>query len=313
MARILTPQALTLDSTNVAATTHSAYSVSATYSVGDVVTATATDGWLHEYESLSDTNVGNPLPVLPADSTSHWLDLGTTNRYRMFNGFNNSRTVADSGEDIEVSITPSGRARYLYLLGLRNVAEVTVEEEVSSVVQSTTVIDMLRSRNPVGPYAWLTDIEGIDRYYARSIALPLLGQYYQPRLNITLTSGGGSAECAQCLVGIGFPLGETEWEVEPSLRDFSTFEKTSLGITQYVPRETTRDVSGTLWVDTYDYPRVFGLFESQMSQLALYDLNNTDTGQYSLDPIRVYGKLKSFSGGIAYEKTPINITVEGLE
>jgi hypothetical protein len=308
MARIVTPQTLTIDSTNVAASSYPAYSAGTTYALGANVSAVGTDGWTHEYESLQASNLGNALT-----DTAYWLDLGTSNRHRMFNGFNNSRTIADSGEDIEVTVTPDGRARYLYLIGLRNVAEVTVEEEVDSTVESTTVIDMLRSRNPVGPYAWLTDIEGIDRYYARSVAIPLPGQYFEPQLNITLSSSAALAECGQVIVGVGFPLGETEWDVEPSLRDYSTFEKDGFGVTQYVPRETTRDVSGTLWVDTRDYPRVYGLFESQMGGLALYDINNEDTGDYSLDPIRVYGKLKSFSGGIAYEKTPINVTVEGLE
>ena len=316
MARLIYPQTLTINSTNVATSTLDEWSsASVSYTVGDQVKYTAGQSVPHHaFEATADhTSSSTNAPTIGGDI--NWLDLGAVNQHAMFDGFNNNRTVADSGEDIEVSVTPSGRARYLYLTGLRNASTITVQEVTGDpgVVRSTTTVDLLKSRNPVGPWSWLMDIVGDDRYYARSVAIRLPGQYYNPQLNITITSTSTGAECAQCLVGLGFELGPTEWDAEAEIKDFSTFEQNTFGVTTFVPRQNTRKLRGTIWIESTEYDRVYSLFEDRISQLVLLDLNNDDSGDYTLDPLRAYGKIDSLSGGIQYAKTPINITLSGLE
>jgi hypothetical protein len=314
MARLVYPQSLTLESTNVADSALDEWSdASVSYTISDQVKLTTGQAVPHHFfQALQNhTSAAGNAPVIGGNE--YWDDLGAINRHKMFDGTNNNRTAADSGEDIEVSITPAGRARYLYLIGLRNCGTVTVEEEVDSTVMSTTTVDLTRSRNPVGPWAWLMDIEGVDRYYSRSAAIKLPGDYSSPTLNITLTSADGPAECGQVVVGIGFEIGDTDWEAEPELRDFSTFEQDdTYGTTTFVPRQTTRSLNGTLWIDSTDYDRVYSLFETRLNQLTLLDLNNEDSGDYSLDALRAYGKVDEVSGGIRYAKTPLNIRLIGL-
>jgi hypothetical protein len=314
MARLVYPQTLTLDSTNVAASTLDEWSdASVSYTIGNEVKYTTGQALPnHTFRAITDhTSSASNAPEI--GGTSNWFDLGATNQHAMFDGFNNNRTVADASEDIEVSFTPEGRARFLYLTGLRNAKSVTVEEETTAGVQSTITIDLQKSRNPVGAWAWLLDIAGIDRYYARSVVIRLPGMYHQPQLNVTLESGAGPAECAQVIVGTGFDLGTAEEGGEPGIKDFSTFEQDEFGVTKFVPRQNTRKLRGTIWVDTEQYDRIYSLFEDRIGQLVLLDLNNSDGGAYSIDPFRVYGKIDSFSGGLEYEKTPINLTISGLE
>ena len=314
MARLIYPQTLTLDSTNVATSALDEWSSSSvSYTVGHQVKFTTGQPLPHHiFEAKTDhTSSASNAPVIGGNT--EWLDLGATNQHAMFDGFNNNRTVADVGEDIEISVTPSGRARYLYLTGLRNAASITVEEETLAGVQSTTTIDLLKSRNPVGAWSWLMDVTGDDRYYSRSVAIQLPGQYYQPQLNITISSAASPAECAQCIIGLGFELGPTEWDAEAEIKDFSTFEQNDFGVTTLVPRQNTRKLRGTIWIESTEYDRVYSLFEDRISRLVLLDLNNDDSGDYSLDPLRAYGKIDSLSGGIKYAKTPINITLSGLE
>lgn len=311
MALILTPQSVTVSSTNVAASTESEWASGTAYTTSDVVKVSLeSDGTTPRWPVVEYSALASTTGDYPPDSPTQWARIANANQDKMFDGQNNSRTVADTGENIEVSIIPAGRVRYLYLLGLRNVASVTVQEEVDATIEATHTADLLRSRNPVGWYSWLYDIEGIDRYYARSCRIPLSG-YYQPTLNITLSSGSAEAECAQCLVGLGIPFGITAEGMSPEIKDWSYFEQDpDFGTTKYTRRQSTRRNRGTIWVDSTDFDRIYGLLESQIGDLAVYDFNNDDT---DLDSARLYGKLDSASPGLAYGKTPIDYSVTGLE
>lgn len=314
MGLMLTPQTLTVLANNVAASGLNEYAPATGYTTGQQVKVSfESDGTtprspVREYQAL-----GSSTGSYPPDNPADWGHMGAQNRERLFDRYNNSRTVADAGENIEVSVQPPGRARYLYLIGLRNVTNITAEEEVSGVVQSTSTRDLLRSRNPVGFWSWLLDIEGEDRYYTRSAAITLPNGYYQPRLNITLTSGPSPAQCGQLLCGTGFSLGRTQFKADPGLKDWSHFEQNALGVSEHTPRDSTRTLRGTLRIASTDYDRVYSLLESQQKELALFDFNNADDGDYVFDANRIFGKLDSFSGPILYGESDINLKITGTE
>jgi hypothetical protein len=317
MARIVIPQTLTLNSSNVAASGLSEYASGTSYTAGQQIKVSfesdgTTPRWpVREYEAA-----GSVTGIYPPDAAiTEWVEIGAQNRDKMFDGFNTSRTVADTGENIEVTVTPSGRVRYLALLGLRNATSVTVEEEVSGVVKSTQTIALETSYSPVGWWAWLFGAVGTDRVQKRSAVFILPGYYSSPQINITIVSAGGQqAECGQCLLGAGFELGPTEFEAEPELKDYSTFEQNQFGTTRFISRQTVRNTRGTIWIPTVEYDRIYSIFESNMNRLAFFDLNNEEDGQpYSFDALRVYGKLESMNGGISYGVTPINLKIVGIE
>jgi hypothetical protein len=156
-------------------------------------------------------------------------------------------------------------------------------------------------------------VQNQDRFLAPSAAIFLPGKLLQPTLRITIVSGDGPAECGQLLCGKGFYLGRTQFKSEPGLRDWSTFEQNALGVTEHTPRDSTRTLRGTLRIETQDFDRVFTLLESQQKKLALFDFNNADTGQYTFDAHRIYGKLDSFTGPILFGETDINLTIKGTE
>lgn len=320
MGLMLIPQTLELLSSNLAASTLDEYNPATGYTAGQQVKVSfESDGTtprspVREYQAVAATT-----GVYPPDDAddSDWVLLGAQNRDRLLDGENNSRAIADPGEDIEISVRPPGRARYLYLIGLRNAASITVQEITgdpgSEVVQSTTTRDQLRSRNPVGFYSWLLDIEGEDRYYSRSAAILLPNGYYQPKLSITIASSGLPAECGQCLVGTGFSLGRTQFKSDPGLKDWSIFEQNKLGVSTHTKRQSTRTLRGTLRIDSRDYDRVYSLLESRQGELALFDFNNTEDGDYVFDAQRVYGKLDSFSGPLLFGESDINLKITGTE
>lgn len=95
---LVKPETITaakLTASNVAENDHPVYSDATTYAIGNRVIFNN-----RIYESLQDANTGNQPDISP----TFWLDVGATNRYRMFDSIVNSQTT-NTGT-ITVTITP---------------------------------------------------------------------------------------------------------------------------------------------------------------------------------------------------------------
>lgn len=316
MAKIIARQPFALSSTNIAASTEDEYDYTGgtTYTEGDIVKVSYESNGstarfpVREYKATG-TSSGYP----PSAPVTEWVEIGAQNAHKMFDGYNNSRTIGAS-TTIEVNLAIANRIQYICLLGVANASQIEViQKKTDGTVFSTHTVDLSTSYTPVGYYSWLFGLLGVDRFYRRSAIIELPGALTTPTLEITITGNSGEVACGQCFPGVGFDLGETQWEAEPELKDYSTFDKNELGTTRYVPRQTVRNVRGTLWIETTDYDRLYTIFESMMNDLALYDFNNESAGDYSFDALRVYGKLESMTGGIQYGYTALNMKITGLE
>lgn len=296
--------------------------LSGTVSVGDLVKVSyETNGTTPRFPAeVYKAAVDDATEYPPSDPTK-WVLLGAVNQHKLFDGRNNSRTVADSENNLEFKIRPLGRIKFVYFVGLRNVRKIEfliIYTRMGRAYSYSYSSDLLISYTPTGWYSWLYNIGGIDSSYRRSAGFYVVppGETvppYRPELRITLYSTDEPAECGQVIAGTGFWLGDTQWGAEPELKDYSTYEADEWGNKTFVPRQTIRNVRGTLWVPTNDYDRVYQIFESRMNSLALYDFNNGDdiSSPEVLDALRVYGKLTSMSGGLAYNVTPVNLQIEG--
>lgn len=301
--RIVTPVSLTVNSTNVAASSLTEWSSATTYAVGNQVKYTTNQPVPHhEFESKQANNT-NHAPVI--GGTDWWLDLGATNQHKMFDDLNNSRTVAtDSSGDIIVSFTPSGRVTTLALLGLRNVQSLTIKVVVGGVTMSENTYSQIDTLTPVGAFTFYFG----EYLYMRSRVVDLFGFHYQPQITVTLT--GVNTECGSCFAGFAYEIGDTEYGAQPGLVDYSTFEADTFGNTIFVPRQNARQVEFTVYVETYNIDRIFALCENIIGTLCLFDGNNS-TYDSQHDSLRVYGKLDSFRPGLQYNKTAIDFRVLG--
>jgi len=304
--RVTTESPKTLVATNVATSALAEWSSATTYATGQQVKFTSGQSLPHhEFESLVDDNINNPPLV---GGTSNWLDLGATNQHRMFDGLNNSRTVAtDVSGEIEVTLSVTTRVQTLALIGLRNVASVVVQQIVDDSTVNTITRDMTNTYDRVGWWAWLFG----DRTYRRSCVVALPGIYTSQSVHVRLVPNG-AAECGMCLIGKSYDLGDTQWGAQPGLKDFSTFEEDDFGNTQFVPRQNKRQGDYTIWCDTVDFDRVFSILEDRIGSLALFDANNHQYDASDFDAIRAYGKIESVTTGLAYGVTPIDIRIVGM-
>jgi len=93
-------------------------------------THTATISSHNIYESLTAGNVGNT----PHKSPTYWLDLGSTNRWKMFDGSVTSRTT--NADSIAVTLTPSGRCDSVAIL---NISAATARFRMTDSASGATI------------------------------------------------------------------------------------------------------------------------------------------------------------------------------
>lgn len=306
--RLLAPEIpVDLASTNVGESSLDEWSGSSvSYTTGDEVKVTSGQPLPHrEYRArINHTSAADAPPK--EGGNAEWIDIGATNQHRMFDGFNNSATAADDPSgDIVVEINLSKRRQVLSLLGLSSVESVTVVQTVGGVVTSNETIDMRTSvRNP-GWWSWLFG----ERSYAKSLVYPLPGNHRTQTLTITLSSGIGVTQCAQCLISEVFDIGCTLDGAQPRIKKWSSFQANEFGEYTFVPRKGTRTGTYTLIMDTSNVDKIYALMEDLEERLVILDANNEDT---SFDSIRAYGSIVDFAPGIEYNKTRVDIKIEGI-
>lgn len=310
MASITITQSPVLVSTNVSSSSYTEWAVGTTYSAGNYVKVSkAEDGVTDIFPILEYKASGASTGAYPPNaSIDQWVKVGAQNSHAMFDLITDQVTVADAEEALNVSLSPVKPFNRVVLLGIADANKVTIEIVSGGVTVYSREVKLVSYDTPVG---WWTYFFRSDNYsYRRSVAFEILEKYANPTINIEIT--GGEPKCGWCIVGMKHDLGPTEWEAEANPKDYSRFETNEFGVTTFVPRRVVDDVRGTLWVETKDYNRVYSLLRSNMNTLALFDLNNEIEGPYVFDPLRVYGKLESVSGGLSYGVTPLNIKISGL-
>ena len=243
---------------------------------------------------------------VPASKSAYWIDLGVNNRWRMFDGFNNSRSISTDNisGNIEIHVDLNMPARMLYLFGLRNVSEVAVIQKVDGSEVGSHVAQLSAYASPVGWWSWLYG----ERDYISSCAIKLNGNYYSQRVEVFM-SGGGTAQCAQLIFGNDYYIGYVHHGATPRLQSFSTFSPDTFGSYTYVKRKNTRVGSYSVTVETREFDRVYRLIETFESELVILDANNSGT---QFDSMMHYGKITDFAPSVSYEETNYDIKIENI-
>ena len=103
---------LTVDTFTISSSLLNAFAITTTGTQSGTHTATISSHKI--YESLQAGNVGNT----PHKSPTYWLDLGNTNRWKMFDQSITSKTT--NADSIAVTLQPTGRCDSVALLNIAN-------------------------------------------------------------------------------------------------------------------------------------------------------------------------------------------------
>lgn len=296
---IIEPQVVTdavLTASNVPESDHPAYAPATTYAIGDKVIVVGVD--IHKiYESLQSTNTGND----PATSPEHWLDLGATNRWRMFDESNSSTT--SNPDSINITLATSGLANGIGLLGVvADTIQVILTDALDGVVYDKTET--------------LSSVEGVNDWYTyffnpielRSTVINLdLPNYANTTINIIITNTASNAECSTCIIGTQQNLGLTQYGASLGIQDYSLKQKDAFGNTTILERAFSDNGSFTLELDSYQVDKVHSTLSKYRATPILY------IGSEIYGSTVIYGFYKDFSVTIKYYNRAIcSLDIEGL-
>ena len=277
------PLPLTINSTDISATTAAAYSAGTTYAKDAIVKETGSDGFVHEYQSQVADNVGNAL----IDS-SFWIDLGPQNRDRLFDARAATETVATGSMTYDVS--PGVYFDTIALVRMRNVSSVsiTVERGATELFSET--------------YSLEEDINNAWDYYFSPLGewLPKLewrNSVWYSDCNVTITLNGPSGEeigCGLLMIGRAEDLGDTLYGASVSIEDYSTKEiDPTFGTPYLLEREYADRAECQIILDRGQSGVVKRKLAAVRAIPVLYNLNNEADNQDA--SLIVFGKYDSFS------------------
>jgi len=302
--KILKPHTLDLTSSTATGSTFAEWSNGGvSYVVGDNVKITETTGYENEYECLVDHT--SSTDDSPAEDSDTWLNLGASNKYKMFDDYVNTQTTV-SGGDLVVEIGISDYADSLALFDVTG-TEITVvcysgTEELSSETKSVAGDDYAIS-------SWYDYFfAGFKVYPDFSFVLP--GLYLNLKLKITITPLAGEAACGHCISGRYVYLGDTQYSPKIGIDDYSVQKTNDFGETYLNQRAYAKTASVEISFDSSDLSRVSNILASVRSVPCLYQLNNDAT---TYDPLLIYGFYRDFSLILQnFNKSICSLEVEGM-
>ena len=269
-----------LVSSNVPETDYPAWVVGTTYAQGDRVISTTT----HKiYESVSAGNTGND-PTLSANVPTFWLVVGSTNRWRAFDtSLGQSVTNPDT---IEYVLTTPQRLDSVAFIGLVGTFVRVIVKDGSSTVRYDITQDLL---DVGGITSWL-DFFSYDGSYDPEIVLNDIGALSGFRVEITISTVGGTAQVAEIVAGKVESLGTILSGTRSGFTDYSRKEIDDFGNITIVKRPTARRAEWELSFETRANRRIQRALEDARGAPAYFYPGPEMTDFY----VSVYGVVDDF-------------------
>jgi hypothetical protein len=283
----------TLVSHSVPETDYAVYAGATTYALGDRVIKSHL-----VYESLQAANVGHD-PASTA-SSAWWLQVGSTNRWRMFDSTVNSSTTATSS--ITFDVVPGA----INAVGLIELVGSTVQVQVLD--GATVVYDVTKAIDTTTILSWEDYFfEPFDP--AASLFFADVPQYVSGTVRVTIV-GASTVSCGGVIFGRATDLGGTEFGASVGIVDYSTKSTNIFGVTSVVRRAFSKRASVKLQVPTNTLRRVQGLLADLRSTPCLW-IGDDDTATYA--PLVIFGYYRDFTVEIQYPQVcACSLEIEGM-
>lgn len=233
---------------NVLENDFTAYSAANTYPLdAEVYTPTTHD----VYRSKRAGNVGNnPLNEVQWNIESppvNWQLIGKTNKYKMFDGFNNSQTVRSDNVDITLAVT--GRNQAISLQGLDAKTVVVTATHATLGVVFNNTYNLLNATSAASYWDYFFE----DAVYSSALLVLDLPNYASLTLRIQIINTGFIAKCGNCIVGKITEVGnEPNYGLTIDLADFSSIINYFDGTNTIIRRASAKKMDLTVNVQKAD-------------------------------------------------------------
>lgn len=205
-----------------------------TYALGDKVIMTST----HKiYESVQASNTGHNPTSETTTVPVWWLDLGYTNRWKMFDLYRNTQTLAASY--IEIKLALGERVDSVALVGLiGDTATISMTSDDVVVYEKTMTLTIRKT------LTWY------DYFFESFGVLPAVAVFDLPPFTngeITVRIDGyNGAGCGSAVFGKSNYLGQVELQAVSDALNFSVVERDAFGNSTLVPRKSIPKTNQTI-------------------------------------------------------------------
>lgn len=275
------------------ATTYAVYAGGTTYGLEDIVISTVTH---HEYQSLQASNTGHSL-----SADDWWLDLGPTNRYRMFDQSNSSSTT--NGHSIDFTVTVDGRADSVSLL---NLTAATVQIIMTTVADGeifNRTYDLVSNSGINNWYEYFFE-DVIRRGDLVVYDLPLNAD---PTIRVIINEPNGMTSVGSAIIGQSRYLGELVYNARTGIQDYSRKVVDEFGNFSIVQRAFSKRASFKIVVEDAKVDALSALLASYRATPVVY------VGVERFTATWVHGFFRDFN--IEYSEPGLNymtLELEGL-
>lgn len=295
--RVIKPLAVTdaMLVSNAPETDYAAWVAATSYALGARVIRTTT----HKiYERL----ISGVSATNPENDATNWLEIGPTNRWKMFDNSNTTQTERPGS--IVVALTPG---KVVNSLALLNVVADTVQVEVIDPVDGTVYDQTFDMQAPLTESSWYAYFFSEIKRGTR-VTLTDMPAYGSADIVVTLTIATGNAACGVLVIGTAREIGAygIEYGARVGVQDYSRKERDAFGNYRYVKRANSKKFNVSMLLDNSDLDAV-NLFLSELDGPVVW------IGSDTYDSLIVYGFAKDYGTTINYQKySQFTLDVEGL-
>lgn len=266
------------------------------------ITATIGGSAITTTGSQSGTHTITVRPGLTT-TPSFWLDVGATNRWKMFDGSVQSQTTNTTS--IVNVYTISGRADSVALLNISAASvTVTMTDAVDGIVYSKTTV-LTSSSGILDWYAYFfepivrtTDITFVD-----------LPPYANAVITVTLTDSGSTVMCGATVIGTQKDMGSLSTGAKLSSQSYSTKVRDSFGNYTVNAKGFSKKSNFTVMIDVGYIDEMYRVLTAYKDIPIVY----IGTEKEGYGSTIIYGFYKDFTIDITYStKALCSMEIEGL-
>lgn len=247
------------------------------------------------------TGTGTTTPEL---DQANWLDVGYTNRYRMFD--NIMSNVSSRAGGIEFTLKPNQTVNGIALLNVNaSTVRVVMTDPVEGVVYDRTK-ELRISTNVVDYYTYffapLMDLGDIDS--AIFLDLP-----NKPTATITvyISSGAALVSVGEVVYGVQSIVGRTNYGTAIGITSYSRKDTDEFGKVTVIKRKNSKYADYDIDIDNTNLAFVQRLFQDIDSVPCVF------IGNPEMEELIVYGFYKDFKATISFPTvSKCTLRVEGL-
>lgn len=282
-------------SSSVPETDYAAWNSGTTYAIGE----RAIKG--HKiWESLQGSNT-NHDPLTDTSDPPFWLEVSSTNRWRMFDETVNSQTTATSSIVVEVQPGAINAVGLIELSGASAKVELldgsTVVYSQTQTIDNTILLDW---------YDYF--FEAYDP--ASALVFENVPSYLGGTVRITI-EGPGTVGCGGAVFGTSYDIGEAQRGAAAGVIDYSRKDTNPFGVTKVLERAYSKRATLSLMVATSRIRRQQALLASLRATPCLWVGVPEDAQTYA--PLVIYGYWRDFQIEIAYPmKSLCSLELEGM-